>query len=370
MLGNHMKTRPLRFATCTPVSFHANKYFYTRDTGLICKELQGLEVPCQVIMPLPTREDDLPTNDLLRVPKRKLYSSTWWQKQDIDTVILYSWGDPRYTGIAKAIRKAGLKLIIHFDSSGELHEHLQRSGNKIMNRLKDCIINKLRSLHLSYAHAITTSLPCAKTFHGDTYYGAAIANKCKEFPTPVDSCFQYDGREKEERIICTGNWSQSVKRAHVMTSTIQKLLTTDSSVQVDICGTTSSEMQRWHATLPMHMQQRIHLHGMCTHEQLRKLYMAASISLCTSESEGSHAASAEALCCGCSVVCPPRPLLRVVHWYTSRDSGTVSAEDTPDSLSHALCNELQKWQQGARNPHQIAAAWSPCFQVANLITML
>lgn len=370
MLKTLMKTHPLRFATCTPVSFHANDYFYTRDTGLICKELQKLGAACRVIMPLPVREDDLSTSDLLRVPPHLLYRAAWWKKQEIDAVILYSWGDPRYTGIAKAIRRAGLKLIIHFDSSGELHEHLQRSGNKIVNRLKDYLINKLRSLHLGYAHTISTSLPCIKAFRHDRSYGAAIADKCREFPTPVDSCFQYNGREKEERIICTGNWSHAVKRASIMTATVQKLLAAHNSVQVDICGTFSPEIQCWHAKLPMHIQQRIFLHGMCTHEQLSKLYMAARIALCTSESEGSHGASAEALCCGCSVVCPPRPLLSVVRWYTSRNSGTVSAEDTSDSLSLALCRELQQWQQGSRNPQQIAAAWSPAFQVSNLMTMV
>jgi hypothetical protein len=365
----HMKTRPLRFATCTPVAFHANEYFYTRDTGLICKELQRLGAHCRVIMPLPEREDDLPTHDLLRVPRHKLSSSAWWKGLGVDAVILYSWGDPRYTSIAKAIRKAGLKLIIHFDSSGELHEHLQRSGNKIINRIKDYIINKIRSLHLSYAHTITASLPCMNAFRSDTSYGDSIADKCQEFPTPVNSCFQYDGEEKEERIICTGNWCNAVKRADMLTCAIQKVLTAHSSVQVDICGSATPEMQRWHAALPMHMQQRTHLHGMCTHEQLSRLYKAARISLCTSESEGSHAASAEALCCGCSVVCPPRPLLNVVQWYTNRDSGTVSAEDTADSLSLALCNELEEWQRGTRNPHEISAVWSPCFQVANLMTM-
>lgn len=361
-----MSNSPCRYATCTPVAFHANENFYTRDTGLICKELQKLGAECRVVMPLPAHEDDLPTGDLLRVETRKLYSTAWWRSMGVEGVILYSWGDPRYTGIAKAIRRAGIRLIIHFDSSGELHEHLSRPGNKWVNKIKDVLVNRIRSKHLGYADVITTSQPCADSLRGDIFYGAAIADKCREFPTPVNSCFHYKGGAKQQRIICTGSWQNPVKRADMLTSTLELLLQQHSSVQVDICGPITPALQVWHADLPPHQQERIQLHGFCSHAQLSELYNRACISLCTSESEGSHGASAEAMCCGCSVVCPPRPLLSVVRWYTSRNSGAVSEGDTPEQLSQALLAELEKWQNGERNASEIAAAWQPCFQVSQL----
>ena len=192
-------TRP-SIATCTPVPFHANETVFLRDTGLICRELQNLGAACRVIMPLPAHEDDLPTPDLLRVEPGKLKSAAWWRSQGLDAVILYSWGDPRYTRIARAIRKAGIRLIIHFDSSGELHEHLHRPGNRLFNRAKDVLVNTLRRLHLSYADIITTSRPCVDSFSNDCYYGARIAAKCRLFPTPVDSCFRYNGDTKHVEI--------------------------------------------------------------------------------------------------------------------------------------------------------------------------
>lgn len=365
-----MSRKALRFATCTPVAFHANEYFYTRDTGLICKELQKQGLECRVIMPLPAHDDDIPTTDLLRVPPEELHNTAWWRSLDIDAVILYSWGDPRYTQIARAIRKAGLKLIIHFDSSGELHEHLHRPGIKLVNKAKDILVNQLRRLHLSYAHCITSSAPCIMSFQQDACYGLSISEKCKLFPTPVDSCFRFNGMEKQARIICTGSWHIPVKRAGMLMRTLEMLLNRHPVVQVDICGTATPELQEWHRTVPMHMQARIHLHGMCSHEQLSRLYNVASISLCTSESEGSHGASAEALCCGCSIVCPPRPLLSVVRWYTSRNSGLVSEDDTPDSLSQALYIELENWQKGLRNASEISKAWQSCFNVATLPSFL
>lgn len=363
-----MRPGPTRFATCTPVAFHANPSFYTRDTGLICRELRQQGYSCRVIMPLPAWEDDLKTGELLRVPMRKLHQATWWKTLGIDGVILYSWGDPRYTLVARAIRKAGLRLIIHFDSSGELHEHLLRGG--FLNRVKDKLINKLRQIHLNYAHAITTSRPCIDALQNDPAYGQPIAAKCREFPAPVNSCFRYNGTAKQPRIICTGSWQYPVKRTPLMMQTLELALRQHCTAQADICGTLTPELQSWHSALPSPLQQRIHLHGQCSHAQLSQLCNAASISLCTSESEGSHGASAEALCCGCSVVCPPRPLLSVVQWYTSKNSGTVAAEDTAEALSTALLAELQQWENGTRQATAIATTWQPCFQAATLPTLL
>ena len=54
-------------------------------------------------------------------------------------------------------------------------------------------------------------------------------------------------------------------------------------------------------------------------------------------------------------------LLRDVVWYTTKDSGTVAKEDTPESLADAILEELRQWEQGHRNPTAIAAAWQPFF---------
>lgn len=361
---------PPRFATCTPVAFHANANFYSRDTGLICRELQALGAECRVIMPLPAYGDDLPCRDLLRVAPGQLRSAAWWRKLGVDAVVLYSWGDPRYTRVARAIRKAGLKLIIHFDSSGELHEHQQRPGHKLLNKAKDYLINRLRRLHLSYAHYITTSSPCIDSFRNDPAYGNSIASRCIEFPTPVESCFRYDGRPKQPRILCTGSWHLPVKRTEFMMRSIGMLLNRHKHAEIDICGRAIPEIMHWKEQQPPHISRRIHLHGMCSHEQLAELCKGACISLCTSESEGSHGASAEALCCGCSVVCPPRALLNVVRWYTSKNSGTVAEEDTPASLCDAILSELAHWEHGLRNAHEISEAWQPCFNVQTFLMLV
>lgn len=123
-----MSAQQPRIFTCTPFAFHANGSFFGRDTGLICKSLQALGAESRVVLPLPHYEDDLEDAPLLRVEMRQLRSAAWWRAQRLDGVILYSWGDPRYTGVARAIHHAGIRLVIHYDANSELHEHLKRTG--------------------------------------------------------------------------------------------------------------------------------------------------------------------------------------------------------------------------------------------------
>ena len=101
------------------------------------------------------------------------------------------------------------------------------------------------------------------------------------------------------------------------------------------------------------------------------VYNSAKVPLCPSLYESSHIVSGEALCCGGSVVsaCQPILLLDVV-WYTTKDSGTVAREDTPESLADAVLEELRQWEQGHRNPAAFAAHWQPFFHADKVIEQI
>ena len=129
-----------------------------------------------------------------------------------------------------------------------------------------------------------------------------------------------------------------------------------------ICGPHGDDMTNWYHALPEETKKRITINGHTDNAALRDLYCTARIVVCTSFSESTHIVSAEALCCGCSVVTPNRPTpLRDVLWYTTKNSGTISAEDTPESLAEAIRHELQLWESGQRDPQAIAHAWQPHF---------
>lgn len=343
--------------TCTPVAFHADDWFFIRDTGLISSTLRSLGVESKTIMPLPWYDGDQQEH-IVRTAPTNLRSTRWWTAQELDAVVLYSWGDPRYTLVARAIRKAGIRLIIHLDFNGQDFTPI----TKFPRALRSYVINKLRALHLSYAHTITTTPTADNFLRNNSYYGPAIADKLHPFVTPVAPHFRYNGEKKEPTVLCIGNWTLPVKRPDFMRSTISQLLELHPTVQVEIYGKTDEQSRAWHTALPREQQQRVHLAGFADNATLPEIYNRAQICLCTSESEGTHISSAEALCCGCSIVTTNRPeRLPMVHWYTTKDSGCISEHDTPSSLASAITQELNAWQHGQRNPQHISATWQPLF---------
>lgn len=372
-----MSTRPARIYTCTPVAFHGNASFFTRDTGLICRSLQGAGIESRPVMPLPAHADDLP-GEVLRVPPARLRSAAWWRSLGLDGVVLYSWGDPRYTAVAAAIKRAGIRLVIHYDANCELHEHLQRPGGalkRLVNRLKDAAVNRLRARHLAYADAITCSAPMAQAFRTDPYYGQHVAAKCITMPGPVNRVFRFRGLARERLMLAVGNWANSVpKRPEMLTAALEAYYAATPDhlrCRTEIYGTATDYLLAWHAALPADTQRWVTLAGRATPEQLANACNRARFIICPSRSEGSHGASAEALCCGCSVVCPNRPVMLCnVIWYTSRESGTVAADDTPQGLADAMAAENAAWDSGLRNPQQISAAWQPCFDQAEILPRL
>lgn len=365
-----MSAQHPRIYTCTPFAFPADGYFYTRDTGLLCRSLQALGAESRVVMPLPRHGEDLPEAPLLRVPGRRLRSAAWWREQRLDGVMLYSWGDPRYLGVARAIHRAGIRLVIHYDANCELHGHLKRPGGtlkRLINRVKDYWVNRLRARHLSYADAITTTPPNREAFLHDPAYGEPIAGKCVEMPCPVSPVFRHTGTPREALFVAVGKWSDVVnKRPEMLMATLEAYYACADAAglcDAEVYGAPTPEMEAWHAALPPHVQMHVRLMGNVDHETLCRAYNRARGILCTSFAEGTHNASLEALCCGCAVVCPNRPVhLCNVIWYTQDGCGTVAREDTPESLAAAMLAESAAWERGERQPQRMADMWSPRVQ--------
>lgn len=361
-----MNPKYKKIYTCTPVAFHANKWFFIRDTGLITRTLQAMGVESKVIMPLPYYEDDS-RDSLIRTEYAHLSSTEWWKSLQIDALVLYSWGAPRYRKIAKAIRQAGIKLIIHVDTSGNFNPTFPPGTplfRKIFTHLRIRLQDILRSKHLSYADVLTMSEPVAKVISSRLFYGKFIEEKCYPMPCPVAAHFNYEGQTKETRILAVGRWDDAVKRPQMLMDTLSHFYQLGGCAETMICGPYGDDMKAWYHALPEETKKKITIKGPTDNTELRDLYCRSQIVICTSVSEGTHIVSAEALCCGCSVVVSNRPRpLRNVLWYTCKNSGTISEEDTPLSLAKALQHELSLWKNGERNPHFIADTWQPCFRI-------
>ena len=348
--------------TCTTKSFKAGEHFHMRDTGLIAKCLRSLGVESKCIMPLPAHPEDLDL-PLIRVEYKKLEDPAWWRSLHIDGVYLYSWGAVKYTLVARAIRKAGIKLAIHMDFGGDLYPIEKVS---LYRWLLSFAGNIIRSIHLGYADYISTSPYAAQNFAKSILYGRRIADKIKVMPAPVAPHFKLkSGEQREKKVVVVGRWSDErmdqVKRPQYMMDVARILAEKNPTVKVEIYGRIGNGVQSTYDGLSSEVQERVHLMGYAFNEDLPLVYNRAQVSFCPSYSESTHIASAESMCCGCSVVVPPTPRLRVLQWYTTHESGSIAAEDTPEAMADAILHELKLWEEGKRNPEEISSYWQNIF---------
>lgn len=369
-----MNPRYKKIYTCTPVAFHANDGFFIRDTGLITTSLISMGIESKSIMPLPYHDDDQKEN-IIRTSMKNLKSEEWWRSLGIDGLVLYSWGAPRYTAIAKAIHKAGIRLVVHMDTSGDFDKMLPELYTPFKALLKWCkasLQNYFRSKHLKYADVITMPTPVAHVISKLPFFDNFVIEKNFPMPCPVAPSCVYDGRTKRDIIIAAGRWDDTFqKRPRVLMQTLEHLYARHIEAETHIYGNLTPEILNWHQSLNSCTKNKIILKGYQKNSILRDALKEAKIVLCTSSFEGCHIVSTEGLCCGCSVVTPNRPApLRSLIWYTTKNSGTVSVEDTAESLAQALIHELGEWHEGRRNPALISSAWTPHFHTDKVLPQL
>ena len=316
-------------------------------------------------MPLPYYDDDQ-REYLIRTEYANLESVEWWKSLQIDALVLYSWGAPRYRRVASAVRKAGIFLHIHMDTSGNFLGPAYASM-PWYRRLKRRLIVKahdlFRSWHLRQADVLTMGPVVAEKISRMLFYGKWVREKCFPMPSPVSPSCRYEGEMKENVILCIGRWEDTFqKRPEMLMATLSHYYAGGGSAYTKIFGNLTDELRTWHAQLPAETAEKVELVGYLKNSLLWQEYKKSRVVLCSSRFEGSHIVSSEALCCGCSVVTAPlQESLCNVIWYTSRESGAVAVEDSAVALADALHQEITHWEAGHRNPVSIAEAWQPHF---------
>ena len=106
----------MRWYTCTPVEFGGGADFFARDSGLVCRGLQRIGVESRAVMP--GEHQPLDEADLIRTRFNNLESAEWWRGHELDGVVLYAWGSPRFRKVAAAIHQAGIFLVLNQDNGG------------------------------------------------------------------------------------------------------------------------------------------------------------------------------------------------------------------------------------------------------------
>lgn len=382
----------MKWYTCTPVSFKGDHTFFSRDSGAFCKAFQRIGVESRAIMPTPAQEGDEP--DLIRTEYANLKDAAWWKSLGIDGVILYAWGMGKYLPIARAIHDAGIFLVVYMDTSGLFYpwRYWKTLTLQIWNREKNkrgnlkgplfaCLhiiknhtfgaLDWGRRKHLKMANLISFPSPAAllSILDRQWLYGKQICKKLALIPNPISSEHTLNPvQPKHNLIVAVGRWDDCFqKNTNLLMQALEIFVNKSPSPWiVEIYGRIPPFLHEWHQQLPPQHQNYIHLNGIIPNQKLIKVYAKSKICLCSSRYESSHIASAEALCAGASVVGPRlTPQLNCLQWYVSHDSGTLSPDDSPESLSGALLEEIRAWDSGKRNPEEISRYWGSLLHAEN-----
>ncbi len=393
-------TSPQRkWFTCTPVRFNGDHTFFARDSGLLCKGFQEIGVECKAIMPGPSMENDQMA-DLIRTEYRNLEDSEWWRSLGGEGVVFYGWGSGKYVKIVTAIKRAGLFLVTHMDTAGMLgilngftpfagtlwRVSVGEQQNKIYGIMRFCarlaygcsvgvLINDIsRSRHLKQADVIGAITPVALERIRKVcriYGGDKLASRVKLVPHPNASYMIPDPMIPKERlVVAVGRWDDDkVKGTDLLLATTKMVAEADPHVTIEIYGRATLAMESWHKSLKAGSRERIRLLGIVPNMEVMRGLQRARVSLCTSLREGYHTVSAEAHCCGCSVVGPDVPEIPSMKWFAAGEYGRMAIRESA-SMAEAVIGELEAWDREQREAESIARHWSILLHAPKVAVLL
>lgn len=365
------------------MSFVGDQRFFTRDTGLLCRGFQATGHDCVVVMPGEKHPDE--PDDLVRCSHDKLTDTQWWKSLHVDCVILYAWGDPRHLPVAKAIRGAGIKLVQSLDTVGMFSPYADfgswlgitreeimipdplprriRRVARIFRDLMPCLYDIRRVGMLSECELLATVSPSAMdsvASYVRSLSGLDISGKLRIIPHPVSMKMVYRGEEKSNRLLVVGRWSDSDKAQKdplLTLRVIAEFLSNNATWEAYVIGWGAQSLHDTLQGINHSVESRLHFEDFIHHDRLQSLYATSRIHLCASRYESFHIASAEALCCGCSVVVAGNYLLSPTRWFCQQDSGTAAVSRKVGDLVDALSAEAHAWSVGNRDAAGISKDW-------------
>jgi hypothetical protein len=373
----------MRIFTCTPVAFGGGTDFFARDSGLLCRGFQAIGIESRAVMPGERKPED--EADLIRTDYHNLESPEWWRAQQLDGVVLYAWGRPKFRKVAAAIHEAGIFLVLNQDSGGlagplaGLRDWTEeqwilagqgRGAGAWLRFLKLVLrglsvglmlTDPLRAAHLKQGDVIACVSPKAAASYRKLcriYGGAALADRVRVIPHAVEPRFHYSGGRKIRQVACVGRWHDAVqKRPWLLMEVISSLVAVDHDLSVVIIGRETSELVHWHQCLPANARSRVRLTGKVGRDELADTFRESQVFYSPSAFESFGIAAAEALCSGCTVVAGRSVSMASFEWFVSENSGTLATMNQASGHLQALREELDLWHHGGHDPARIASVW-------------
>lgn len=178
----------------------------------------------------------------------------------------------------------------------------------------------------------------------------SLARKVHFVPTAVASafCCAEVPAVKRRLVYAVGRWDEPLKRVGLLQSSLQLYLDSTPGASAVVVGGGGERVFRNHA------HPRVDYRGQVDQLDLVDLLRDARVCLVTSRFEGCHIGGHEALAMGLTIVGPSIP---AVQSMTSRGAYGRLARATPRALASALSEEMALWDDGDRDPREIASYW-------------
>lgn len=374
----------MRIFTGTPCNFDGTEDFFARDSGLTARGFERIGVESASITLGPPKPGDLPM--MRRASRAELESPDWWRALGLDGLVFYTWGHAQYRHMVRAAMTAGIPVAQVADQQGFIspladwpahvsaeeahywHHPRWRRVARTLLKLPYSTTLRIPFRDLPAAKAIAasdlflTATPSATARYKRFMRRVGMADSARRIhfaPIPVNFHFRHDPSvSKEQEVIAVGRWDSVQKRTPLLTKTIAAALKKRPGIRFRIFGRVTEELEAWHGSLPESHRTNVHLEGLVSNTELVKAYQSARCMLVSSAYEGCHNASAEALCCGASVVACRSPFLGALEWHTGSASGTLAASPSAEDLSQALLDELAQWDLGNRDAGRISREWT------------
>lgn len=307
---------------------------------------------------------------------KDIETKNFWVTISVDAVLIISRLAPDAAKIVKAVKAAGLRLILKADSDGTLGFPLAPNYLRTLSWRQDPLRTLLRYAkwrlpirryvgkkidQIAMADAVIVESPKARSniLSILQYWGCTrVGSKVHFVPNPVapDVFAVNVATEKQKLVLAVGRWDDAgPKNTAVMVEALVYFLRARWDYRAVIVGAGHDVVARIAAQLDKDSLERLDIIGPMDHSHLAQRLAHAQILFMPSRIESFGIVAAEALCVGCSIAVTPVESLD----YLAADgfAGTVASGFDTLSVKEALFAEAKRWDAGERNPHAIAAYW-------------
>jgi glycosyltransferase involved in cell wall biosynthesis len=353
--------------------------FWDRDAGLFYQGFRANGIDSRLVaIGEPCVRQDKP---LILAPQSQMEDPNWWKQWNLTGVVLYSWALPRFMGITRAIKAAGVKVLIPLDADGGRsprqwffrYLHVKYIYSKMEGKWLPWGVARAKTLggllksryaetleHMSLADLLGIGSPLAKQRFGrflSAHDRADLLDRLVVLHHPIANHMVYDPAvAKKQIIIAVGSWDRLIKGAPLLVQVLGLALEREPAYRARIIGRGQDWVRKLAAKLPGEVRERIEITGPLPNETVARHYQEAQIVVNTSYSESFSLATAEALCCGCSAV--GTALMSCMNHYCSNDSGTLACNRSKYFYCDAIRAEAEAWSTGLRDPRRLSAVWT------------